>query len=155
MMEYSKDLFTWGVLEGEIKDERFKVVDGFIYFYNLILLDSDSKIKEGLLDAIYEILISKPTGFIKAYHTLLDGFIWEGFKEDVYSHMKMCMDYLVEEEEHSSWEEPPFTPPYSLSVRGNSSMSYPTDVKQVYREACTFENYNVSPICLYFSNTRF
>ena len=92
MMEYSKDLFTWGVLEGEVKDERFKVVDGVIYFYNIILLVSDSKLKEGLFDAIYEILLSKPTGFVKAYHTLLGGFIWKGYKEDVYSHMKMCMD---------------------------------------------------------------
>ena len=126
------------------------MVDGVIYFYNIILLVSDSKLKERLLDAIYEILLSKPTGFVRAYHTLLGGFIWEGFKEEVHSHMKMCMDYLVEEEEHSSGEEPPFTPPYSLSVRGSSSMSYPTDIKQVYREAGTFEHYNVSPICLYF-----
>ena len=84
MMEYSKHLFTWGVLDGEVKDERFKVVDGVIYFYNRILLVSDSKLKEGLLDAIYEILLSKPTGFVKAYHTLLGGFIWEGFKEEVH-----------------------------------------------------------------------
>ena len=69
--------------------------------------------------------------------------------------MKKCMDYLVEEEEHSSWGEPPFTPPYSLSVRGNPSMGYPTDVKQVYREAHALKNYFVSPICLYFSDTHF
>ena len=50
MMEYSKDLFTCGVIDGEVKDERFKVVDGVIYFYNLILLNKDSKLKEGLLD---------------------------------------------------------------------------------------------------------
>ena len=33
-------------------------------------------------------------------------------------------------------------------------MSYPTDVKQVYREACLFEHYNLSPICLSFYNTH-
>ena len=145
-MEYSKDLFTWGVLEGEVKDERFKVVDGVIYSYNIILLAGNSKLKEGLFDAIYEILLSKPTIFVKAYHTVLGGFIWEGYKEDVYSHMKKCMDYLVEEEEHNSWEEPPFTHPYTLSVRGNSSMSYPNDVKQVYRETHPLEHYFASPI---------
>ena len=92
MMEYSKDLFTWRVLDGEVKDERFKVVHGVIYFYNIILLVSNSKLKERLLDATYEILLSKPTSFIRAYHTLLGGFIWEGFKEEVHSHMNMCMD---------------------------------------------------------------
>ena len=64
MMEYSKDLFTCGVLDGEVVDERFKVVDGVIYFYNLTLLVSDSKLKETLLDATYDILLSKPTSFI-------------------------------------------------------------------------------------------
>ena len=106
-------------------------VYGFIYFYNLILLNRDSKVKERLLDATYEILVYKPTSFIGAYHSLLGGFIWEGFKEEVHSHMKKCMDYLLEREEHSSWEEPSFTYPYPLSVRGNSSMSCPTNVKQV------------------------
>ena len=91
MMEYSKDLLTCGIINGEVKVERFRVVDGVIYFYNLILLVNDSKFKERLLDAIYEILLSKPTGFIRAYHTLLGGFIWEGFKEEGHSHMKMCM----------------------------------------------------------------
>ena len=33
-------------------------------------------------------------------------------------------------------------------------MIYPTDVKQVYREAHSFEHYFVSPICLYFSDTH-
>ena len=60
MMEYSKDLFTCGVLYGEVMDGRFKVVDGVIYFYNLILLVRDSKLKERLLNATYEILLSNP-----------------------------------------------------------------------------------------------
>ena len=38
MVEYSKDLFTCGVLDGKVMDGRFKVVDGVIYFYNLIYL---------------------------------------------------------------------------------------------------------------------
>ena len=80
---------TCGVLDGEVMDGKFKVVDVVIYFYNLILLVRDSKLKERLLDATYEILLSKTTGFIRAYHTLLGGFIWEGFKEEVHSHMKM------------------------------------------------------------------
>ena len=99
MMEYSKDLFTCGVLDGEVMDGRFKVVDGVIYFYHLILLVRDSKLKERLLNVTYEILLSKPTSFIREYHTILGGFIWEGFKEEVHSHMNMCMDYLLDEEE--------------------------------------------------------
>ena len=127
-------------------DGRYKVAEGVIYFHDLIYLVRDSKLKEKLVNETYEILLSKPTGFIRAYHTILDGFMWEGFKEDVHSHMQKCMDYLLDKEEHSSWEEPSVTPPYSLSVRGNSSMSYLTDVKQVYGGTCLSKYYDVSPI---------
>ena len=42
-----------------------------------------SKLKEKLLDVAYEGFLSKPTGFIRAYRTILEGFIWEGFKEEM------------------------------------------------------------------------
>ena len=74
-------------------DGRHKVVEGVIYSHDQIYLARDSKLKEKLLNAAYEILLSKPTGFIKAYHTILDGFMWENFKEDVHSHMGECMDH--------------------------------------------------------------
>ena len=96
-MEYHDEIFTYGVLEGEVKDERFKVVEGIIYFHDLILLNKDSKLKERLLNAAYEILLCKPTDFVKAYHNILGGFIWEGFEEEMHSHMGKCMDYLLEE----------------------------------------------------------
>ena len=145
-MEYSKDLFTCEVLDAKIMDGRYKLVKGFIYFHEHIYLAKDSKLKARLLNAAYEILVSKPTGFIRAYHTILDGFMWEGFKEEVHSHMEKCMDYLLDKEEHSSWEEPSFTPPYSVSKRGDSSMNHLTNVKQVYGGTCLYEYYDVSPI---------
>ena len=65
LMEYSKDLFTCKVLDGQLMDGRYKVVDGFIYSHDHIYLTRDSKLKSKLLNAAYEILLSKPTGFIK------------------------------------------------------------------------------------------
>ena len=54
---------------------RYKVVEGVIYFHDQIYLVKGSKLKEKLLNATYEILLSKPTGFLGAYHTILDGFM--------------------------------------------------------------------------------
>ena len=79
-MEYSKDLFTCKVVDGKVMDMRYKVVDGVIYSHDQIYLTRDSKLKDKLLNAAYEILLSKSTGFIRAYHTILDGFMWENFK---------------------------------------------------------------------------
>ena len=80
LIEYSKDFFTCKVIDGKVKDGRYKVVDGFIYFHDQIYSTKDSKLKYKLIDAAYEILLSEPTGFIRTYHTILDGFLWENSK---------------------------------------------------------------------------
>ena len=73
---------------------------------------------------------------------------------DMHSHMRKCMDHLPVEEEHRSWEKTSSTPPYSLCVRGDSSMSYLTNVRQVYGGTCISEYPDVSTICVYFPNTH-
>ena len=80
MVEYSKNLFTCKVLDGKVIDGRYRVVDGVIYFHDQIYLTRDSKLKDELLHAAYEILLSNPTGFIRTYHSILEGFMWEDFK---------------------------------------------------------------------------
>ena len=86
-------------------DENYKVFNGINYVHDQIYLTKDSKPKNKLLNTTYEVLLSNPTSFIRTYHTILDGFMWENFKEEMHSHMSKCMDHLLVEEEHSSWEE--------------------------------------------------
>ena len=154
LMEYSKDLFTCKVLDRKEMDGKYKVVDGIIYVHDQIYLTKDSKLKNKLLDTTYEVLFSNPTSFIKTYHAILDGFMWENFKEEMHSHMSKCMNHLLVEEEHIFWEELSLPPPYSLSVRGGSSMSYLADFKQVYDENCIAKPHDVSIIYLHFLNTH-
>lgn len=68
--------------------------------------------------------------------------------------MRKCIDHLLDDEEHSSWEELSLPPPYSLGVRGSSSMSYLTNLNQVYCKNCIFEHHSISTICLYLLNTH-
>ena len=68
--------------------------------------------------------------------------------------MSKCMNHLMVEEEHSSWEELSLSPPYSLSVRESSSMSYLADFKKVYDKHCIVESHDVFIIYLYFLNTH-
>lgn len=154
LMEYSKDLFTCKVIHGKVMDRRYKVVDGVIYSYAQIYLTRDSKPKDKLLNAAYEILLSKPTRFIKAYRTILEGFMWEYFKGEMHSHMRKCIDHFLVEEEHSSWKELSLPPPYSLGVRGSSSMSYLNDLNRVYGKTCISEHHNAPTLFLYFINTH-
>ena len=82
LVEYSKDLFSCRVLDDQLSDGRYVMVDGVIYFQGRVFLTRASKLKEKLLDEAYEGFLSKPIGFIRAYHTIVEGFIWEGFKEE-------------------------------------------------------------------------
>ena len=84
LVEYSKDIFACRVLDDQLSDGRYAVMDGVIYFQSRVFLTRDSKLKEKLLDASYEGFLSKPTGFIRAYRTILEGFICEGFKEEIH-----------------------------------------------------------------------
>ena len=135
-------------------DEKYKVVNGIIYFHDHFYLTKDSKLKNKLLDTTYEVLLSNPTSFIKTCHTIFDGFMWEILKEEMHSHMSKCMDHLLVEEEHSSWEELSSSPPYSLSVRGSSSTSYLVDFEQVYDKNCIAESHDVFIIYFHFLNTH-
>ena len=64
------------------------------------------------------------------------------------------MGQLLVEEEHSSLEELSLPPPYSLSVRGSSSMSYLAYLKQVYDKHCIVEPHDVFIIYLHFLDTH-
>ena len=64
LVEYSKNLFTCKVLDGKMEDRRYKVVDGVIYFHDQIYLAKESKLKDQLLCAAYDIFLSNPTSFI-------------------------------------------------------------------------------------------
>ena len=154
LMEYSNDLFTCKVLDGQAMDEEYEVVNGIIYVHNQIYLTKDSKLKNKLLDTTYEVLLSNPTSFIKTCQAILYGFMWENFREEMHSHMSKCMVNFLVEEGLSPWEELSLSPPYLLSVRGSSSMSYLVDFRQVYDKHCIVESHDVFIIYLYLLNTH-
>ena len=58
MVEYSKNLFTCKVLDAQVIDGKYRVVDGVIYFHDQIYLTRDSKLKKKILHATYEALSS-------------------------------------------------------------------------------------------------
>ena len=131
-MEYSKDLFTFMILDGQLQLEEYSFRDGVIYYHGRILFPRTSKLREKFLQATYEDLIFSPTCSMRAYHTIMEGYLWEGFEEEIYQHMKRCMDWMEMEERHDSLEE--LTQPliFSLRRRGDSSMSHSICMSRTY-----------------------
>ena len=70
LVEYSKNLFTCKVLDGQVTAERYRVVDGVIYFQDRIYLTRDPKLKEKILHTAHEVLFSR---HVETYHTIMEG----------------------------------------------------------------------------------
>ena len=88
-----------------MEDMRYIVVDGVIYFHDQIYLNKESKLKDKLLHAAYEIFLSTPTFFIRTHHIILNGFMWEGFEKDLYQNFQRCMKHEKTGKIHDSVEE--------------------------------------------------
>ena len=68
--------------------------------------------------------------------------------------MRKCIYFLEGEEKHNSWEELSSPPPYSLGVRGSSSMSYLTSVNQVSGKDFIYDHHDIFTMYLHFLTTH-
>ena len=82
-MEYSKDRFSCEVLDGQVADDRYRVVDEIIYYRDRIFLTEGSQLKEKILRASHDSPLAGHQGFTKTYKAIRERFSWKGLKEDV------------------------------------------------------------------------
>ena len=72
MMQCSKDHFTYDALDGKVRDESDGVVDGDIYYYDMIFLNWISKNKKKALHVAHGSFLSIHQGFMEIYHTTME-----------------------------------------------------------------------------------
>ena len=56
------------------------------------------------------------------YNTIMESHTWEGFEEELYIHLKICMDHVEMVEIHKSMEELSQPPLSTFGMRGDLSM---------------------------------
>ena len=83
LVEYSKDHFSCEVLDGQVTDDRYWVMDEVIYYRDRTFLTESSKLKEKILHASHDSPLSGHQGFTKNYRAIRERFSWKGLKEDV------------------------------------------------------------------------
>lgn len=93
------------ILDDQLHEEGYLVRDGVINYHGRIFLPRASKLKGKLLQAVHEDFLFSHTYSMRAYHTIMEGYFWEGFEEEIYQHMRRCMDHVEMEEIHNSLEE--------------------------------------------------
>ena len=69
MVEYSKDKFACELLDEQIQDDRYRVIDDIIYYKNKIFLVPESPLKKQNFAGIARFTISRASGLSQDLQT--------------------------------------------------------------------------------------
>jgi hypothetical protein len=100
-MEYAKDQFACQLLDGQIQDDNFKVMNDLIYYKDCIFLVPESAFKAKILHAYHDSPMAGHQGINKTYRQVRERFSWKGLKEDVIKHVKECTTCQENKDEHT------------------------------------------------------
>jgi hypothetical protein len=101
LVEYSKNIFACELMDGQVKDDNFRIMDDIIYYKGQIFLIPESTFKAKVLQASHDSPVAGNQGFIKTYRQIWERFTWKGLKEDVMCHIKDCTTCQVNKDEHT------------------------------------------------------
>jgi hypothetical protein len=100
-VEYSKNQFACELMDGQVQDDNFRIMDDIIYYKGRIFLVPESTFKSKVLQACHDSPVVGHQGFIKTYRQIRERFAWKGLKEDVMRHIKECTTCQVNKDEHT------------------------------------------------------
>ena len=84
LVDYSKDLSTFMILDDQLDEEGYLVRDEVIYYHGRIFLSRAPKLKEKLLQSDHEYFLFSHTYSMRSYHIIMEGYTWGGFEEEIY-----------------------------------------------------------------------
>ena len=101
LVEYSKNKFACKLMDGQVQDDRYRILDDVIYYKGRIYLVHESLFKKKLLQAFHNSSLVGHHGFLKAYRQIRERFTWKGLKEDVMCHIRECVTCQQNKDEHT------------------------------------------------------
>jgi hypothetical protein len=101
LVEYSKNKFACELMDGQIQDDRYMIIDDIIYYKGRIYLVPESLFKKKVLQAFHNSPLAGHQGFLKAYRQIRERFTWKGLKEDVMRHIRECVTCQQNKDEHT------------------------------------------------------
>ena len=66
-MEYSKNNFSCELLDGQVQDDQYRVIDDVIYYKGRIFLVLKSMLKRKILQAFHDLELTGHQGYLKIY----------------------------------------------------------------------------------------
>lgn len=101
LVEYSKNTFACELMDGQVQDDRYKVVDDIIYYKDIIYLVPESKMKEKVLKELHDSPLTGHPRYLKTYRQIRERFSWKGLKNDVLQYVRECSTYQQNKSEHN------------------------------------------------------
>jgi hypothetical protein len=101
LVEYSKNQFACQLMDGQVQDDNFRIMDDIIYYKGRIFLVPESAFKAKVLQACHDSPVAGHQGFVKTYRQVRERFSWKGLKEDVMRHIKECTTCQANKDEHT------------------------------------------------------
>ena len=92
LVEYSKKKIACEVLNGQVVDDRYWMLDDVIFYKDRIYLVPESTLKGKILKVCHNSPITGHHGYFKTYRKIRERFSWKGLK-DVLKHIWECTTY--------------------------------------------------------------
>jgi hypothetical protein len=70
LVEYSKNKFACEILDGQVFDDRYRVIDDIIYYKDRIYLVPESQLKDKILHAAHNSPLAGHPGYLKTYRQI-------------------------------------------------------------------------------------
>ena len=81
-VEYAKDKFSCEILNGTKNEDRYKVLEGIIYYKGRLYFVPNSSLKEKILKKAHDSPLAGHPNFFKTYRMMREIFAWKGLKAD-------------------------------------------------------------------------
>lgn len=83
MVEYAKDSWASGIIDGSLQDDRYTVVNDLIIYKGRIFLTPGLEVKNIVLRSFHDSPLACHPGYFKTYQQVQERFTWKGLKSDV------------------------------------------------------------------------
>jgi hypothetical protein len=78
LVEYSKNKFACEILDGQVPNDRYRVIDDIIYYKDRIYLVPESQLKDKILHVAHNSPLAGHPGYLKTYKQIWERFSWKG-----------------------------------------------------------------------------
>jgi hypothetical protein len=91
LVEYSKNKFSCEVMDGQVVDNRYRVLDDIIFYKDRIYLVPYSTLKGKILKGCHDSPAAGHQGYFKTYRQIRERFSWKGLNDDLLKKIQECM----------------------------------------------------------------